>query len=336
MRTIITRWFMLALLLGWALSHATVFAQDKAKPTASEKLRANLDKAVTLDFTGNSLVEVLNHFRDKTGIDINVDQNVMMQMDPNFGLLPPGAGPMQQIRLKATNEKSSQVLRKLLAGQHLVYVVIDDAVLVTTDESGLMRQMRQRVNVDLEDVPFNKAVRNLAKNHGINLVIDPKVAKQAETAVSLQLDGTGIETTVRLLAELANLKAVRMGNVLFITTEEKAKKIRDEEAQQLDNPFAPPVMNVPMIRAASAGSAAAVQIPGRVAPAIPVQAIPDPRCPRRQSPGVHPVPLPPPPAGWRGAAGPGAVDIPPFARWQALRRKRHHFGTHFCTFLPDT
>ena len=40
--------------------------------------------------------------------------------------------------------------------------------------------------------------------------------------------------SVRLMAELADLKAVRMGNVLFITTEPRAEKIRQEEASTPD------------------------------------------------------------------------------------------------------
>src|ERR1051326_1488482 len=110
--------------------------------------------------------------------------------------------------------------------------------------------MRQRTSVDLEDIPLKKAVRDLARQHGINLVIDPRIAKQADTPVSLQLDNTGLETTIRLLAELANVKAVRMGNVMFVTSEERAKKIREEEAHQFDNPLNP---NLPWFGAAGVG-----------------------------------------------------------------------------------
>ncbi len=286
MRTIISRWFLFGLLLGWSLTHATVFGQPAGKTsdkaTAADKLRANLDKNVTLDFSGQSLTEVLNHFRDKTGITLHVDQVALMQIGIDMGggipggFFPPGgAAPMQpQLQLKATNEKASQVLRKLLNSHQLTYILFEDAVLVTTEEIALMRQMRQRVSVDLDEVPFNKAVRSLAKSHGINLVIDPKVAKQAEAPVSLQLESTGLETAVRLLAELANLKSVRMGNVMFITTPEKAEKIRKEEPQQLDNPFNPNMpVGPPMLRGGGFGGV--MPMPARVGPALPPQGIPN-------------------------------------------------------------
>lgn len=282
MRSVMSRWFMFGLLLGWALTHATGFAQPGAKgkagASAIEKLRAALDKEYTFDYTGQSLTEVLNHFRDKTGIAINVDQMALMQigMDmpagvpggPGGGVFPgaPGGGG-GQVQLKATNEKASSILRKLLDPHQLTYIIFQDAVLITTEESALMRQMRQRVSVNLADAAFDKSVRDLAKNHGINLVIDPKVAKDAQTTVTLQLDNTSIETTVRLLAELANLKAVRMGNVMFITTEEKATKIRKEEPQQFDNPFNPN-LPVPGIMRGGIGFGAVMPMPARVAPGV--------------------------------------------------------------------
>ena len=122
MRNIVSRWFMVGLLIGWALTHSTVFAQPgsgkAAEKTAIEKLRANLDKNITLDYTGGSLVEVLNHFKDKAGIAINVDQMAMMQMPDFGGGVFPGA-PMQNIQIKAKDEKASTVLRRLLNGhQH--------------------------------------------------------------------------------------------------------------------------------------------------------------------------------------------------------------------------
>jgi len=316
MRTMISRWFLFGLLFGWALTHATVFAQQSAGKTASalEKLRANLDKNITIDYNGQSLTDVLNHFRDKTGVPINIDQTALMQG------VPVPDGNVGQVTLKATNEKASQVLRKLLNAHQLCYILFEDSVLVTTDDMATMRQMRQRVSVDVEDIPFNKAVRNLAKNHGLNLVIDPKVMKQSEAPVSLQLENAGIETAVRLLAELANLKAVRMGNTMFVTTEEKAKKIREEEQHQLDNPLSPNLpVPPPAIRV---GGALGAIMPARV-PAIP-QATPDVAPPRRvvdpaptaRSPDdVKPAPKAIPPL----PADPSAVPPPNLERPAAPR-----------------
>jgi hypothetical protein len=255
MRTAISRWFLFGLLIGWSVTHASVFGQTtgagqssssttqpassgpaRTSSTSIDKIKQGLDKAITVDFTGQSIEDILNHVRDRSGVPISIDDQSLGMGGMNF--LRPDGQPMQ-FQIKATNEKTSTVLRKFLNTYRLSYVIFENSVLVTTDEMAVMRQMRQRVSVNLEDVPANKAIRDLAKNHGINLVIDPKVATQADARVSLQVDNTGIETAVRLLAELASLKAVRMGNVMFVTSEEKAKKIRDEEQHQFDNPLNP-------------------------------------------------------------------------------------------------
>ena len=234
MRIILSRWILGVLLIGWALSHAAVFGQDQAASTV-EKLRQGLDKTITVDYAGQSLAEVLKHLQEKTGVPINLDPTVLVDMEGNANV--PVGGATAQIKIKATNEKASQVLRKLLNAHCLSYAILEDAVLVTSDEFATIRQYLQRVNVAVEAVPLKKAARDLAKKHGVNLMIDPKMLMQADAAVSIELDNVSLETALRMMAELANLKTARMGSVTFITSEERAKKIREEEQFQFDNPL---------------------------------------------------------------------------------------------------
>ncbi len=331
MRTMISRWFLFGLLLGWALTHATVFGQQAgkttdAKPAAVDKIRQGLDKTITIDYTGQNLAEALNHFREKTGLPINLDSTAFMNQMP----MPPGAvDPMGgQVVIKGKDEKASKILRRTLSAHRLSYVIIDDAILVTSEDTAVMRQMRQRVSVDLDEVPLKKAARDLAKSHGINLVIDPKVMKQADAPVTLQLDNTGIETTLRLLAELASLKAVRMGNVVFITSEEKAKKIHAEEQHQFDNPLNPNMPGMvypPIVNFGMAGGFGGIAVPVQMTPSVtatspiappPAQAPPappvkavEPVRPGENAPAT--APPPPPPSVQRPAAPPVPPTPPP-------------------------
>src|SRR5262249_61319903 len=131
MQKTISRWFMFALLIGWALTHATVFAQPAKSDAPIDKIRVALDKKVTLDYTGQSLTDVLNHFREKTGIAINVDQQVLLQMglDPNNAV--PGV-PMAQVQVKATNEKAGQGPRYLANSSKPAFGTLQQCVLVST------------------------------------------------------------------------------------------------------------------------------------------------------------------------------------------------------------
>ena len=128
MRTAISRWFLFGLLVGWSLTHASVFGQSSgagsaaifhraggrgpksAQPASVDKLRQGLDKAITVDFTGQSLEEVLNHVRDRSGVPISIDDQSLGIAGMNF--MRPDGQPMQ-FQIKATNEKTSQVLAQV-------------------------------------------------------------------------------------------------------------------------------------------------------------------------------------------------------------------------------
>src|ERR1051325_6779910 len=214
MRTVISRWTLFGLLLGRALTHATVCGQTTTTkmPAPTEKLRAGLDKVITIDYSGPSLIDALNQIRDKSGLPITVDQMLLMQMQVQIGINGQGfnpGDPQMQFQVKATGEKTSKVLHRLLNAHQLTYVLFEDSVMITMEEIAAMRQYRQRVSVDVTDVPLKKAVGELAKTHGIPLVFDPKFNKQAEAQVTLQLDNATVETALRMLAELAEMKAVR-------------------------------------------------------------------------------------------------------------------------------
>ncbi len=265
MQKFLSRRLVPGLLIGWALCQASALGQTSAgRVTLAEKLRPTLDTPVSLDYTAQSLSDAINHFRDQTGISIVMDQ-AAMQME----------GYPAQLTLKAKNEKAGQVLRKLLNRYSLRYVVQDGGdILVTTEEMATARQYLRRVNVELEEVPLKKAVREFARSQGINVVIDSRLpaTESSDAPVSLRLDNVSVETTLRLLAECASLKAVRMGNVTYITSEDRAKKIRDEEASQLDNPFngnMPAPNGPPMPMGAWAGAAGVNAVPARVVPVPP-------------------------------------------------------------------
>jgi hypothetical protein len=171
-------------------------------------------------------------------------------------------------------------------------VIFEDSILITSTELATTRQMKQRVNLDVDEVPLAKALRELARNYAFNVIIDPRFVKDANKPVTLILDGTSLETSVRLLAEMAGLKAVRMDNVLFVTNEERADKLRKEEKDLMPNPFDDP--NIPPnLRAGGAAAFLGIGggIPGpafRVVPALPPKEATEPPPPPKADPDKTP------------------------------------------------
>jgi hypothetical protein len=213
--------------------------------TPAEAARKALDQKVTLDFLGQSLQEVIDHLRQKTKVNF-VLENV------NFGGFPgmpggpgpfPGGGPVPpggvpggaggQVHLKIKDGKLREAVRSLLNQFHqfrLTYVILADRVAILHENQATARQLQQRVTLDLNETPLRDALKQLGRETGASLIIDPAAAKQSRAPVTLQIDDTTLETGVRLLTELGGLKTVQMGNVLFVTTEAKADKIRREGA----------------------------------------------------------------------------------------------------------
>lgn len=183
---------------------------DKPAESANDKARKALEHTVTVDYDGVTLADILGDLSEKTKVRFVADRT----------------NPNAAIQLKERGVSVRELLRRLdLAG-----VVIDGTVYVADESAAVERQMRQRVSVDLDEVPLAKALQRLAKQTQTNLVLDPRLPKDArETTITLQLDDVPLETAVRLVVEVANLKPVLRDNVLFVTTEERADKLRREQ-----------------------------------------------------------------------------------------------------------
>jgi hypothetical protein len=78
------------------------------------------------------------------------------------------------------------------------------------------------VSATLEKVPLEDAVQNLATLAQFNVLLDNRAGEKAKTPVSARLRNTPLDTAVRLLSDMADLRSVHLDNVLFVTTKENA------------------------------------------------------------------------------------------------------------------
>src|SRR5262245_34389916 len=161
-------WF-LSLMMVWALSHAAVFGQqgDPVKTVDQPDSPANpvkkaLDQTMTLDYQATNLLDAAQHLKEKTRVNFIVDV-VALQ---NMGLLIiDDMGGMGPVHLKGDrNTKIRSALQRMLNAYNLSYVILDDSVLITTEEIGLNRQMRQRVSVNYTNTPLQAALKDLARS----------------------------------------------------------------------------------------------------------------------------------------------------------------------------
>lgn len=193
---------------------------EKGELTAPEKLRKELDRAITIEISEQSLSMAINQLKDQTRVNLVVDRTMLNQMG-----LDPDSIPVS-VNLK--DARLQTVLRTILRPQNLSFAIIGDTVLISTDDMCMHRQMKQRIRVDLEGTELSTALKRLARETGTNVLFDPKVVKEAATPLTMQLEDVPYETAVKLMTEMAGLKAVRVGNVLFICSKQQANEMRQD------------------------------------------------------------------------------------------------------------
>lgn len=258
--------FLLALAAPAFAAPAPVAAKGNDAVAAARKA---LDETVDFTYQNRSLNDVINDLKTKTKAAIIVD-NTLMQ----FGLNPDAS----IVNVSQKDAKVRDGLKAVLAPMNLRFGLIREGLFISTEDGLIAKQLRQRVTVECEGTPFAATMKQLASETGASLVIDPRLKEKADVGVTLKLDDVPLDTAVRLLAEVADLGTVRMNNVLFVTTPERAAKLRPDADGPL--PASQPNMFFPGVH----------PIPAFGGVAVPGQALP----PLVDLPAPAPAPIPAP------------------------------------------
>ena len=219
----------------WSLSiliQASVLLPASAsvgEPPTDSKLKAEspaqtiskaLDQPISVEFANAALQDAVTKLTDQTKLNFVLDRASMQQL----GIVP----EQSLVTVKLEKVPLRVGLRRLLSQYNLGYAVVGDMVLITTEDMAIHRQMRQRINLDLDRVSLDAALRDLAKRTVTNLVLDGRVTKEAQSPVTLKLEDVPLEVAVRLMANQAGLRPVRTGNVLYVTTKTNAAELKGD------------------------------------------------------------------------------------------------------------
>lgn len=261
--------WLLALAIPLGLAYTAMAApgpKTEAKPdaNAAETIRKALERTGKFEFSDVNLGGVLKTLSEEYKINIVLDRGVVQQM----GFEP----EIMNVDLKMKDGKLRNALRAIVGQYNLTYAIVGDSLLVTTEEMAVYRQLKQRINVDYDAVPFNKAIKELATKYSVSVVVDPKVqkSKTAENPVTLTVDDVPFEAAVRLMCEMADLKPARMGNVIYVTTEARADRLKDG-----DNLVPTPRIGQPGLNEVPIGGVGGGAIPPPAIVNPPPVAIPD-------------------------------------------------------------
>ncbi len=266
----------LVALLGFTLSASAQAAPlPKAGPDKSaekvESIKKALEKTGNFEFTGVNLNAVINTLSEDYKVNITLDQTAGNLVGISFGDM--------NVEFKQKDVKFRTALRGMLGQYGLSFGIIDGSIVVSTEDMIVYRQLKQRVDINVDNSPLNKVLKDLSQRYAINIVLDPKLKAKIEATVTLQVDDVQLDSAIKVLCEMAEVKSARIGNMLYITTEARADKLH-EPLNPTGNPGGGPVgpgfpFPVPGIGIPGGGVAPGV-VPPMVDPAVPQVAPPAP------------------------------------------------------------
>lgn len=230
-------------------ANATMAAPAPAQARAANgqdpvvsRLREQLSQSVDypgLDDARATLSDALDHLSKRYGITFRGNDQVFRAIDPKIDVfrfqIAETAIPAMRVSLKTVLKT---VLARLPAKMGAMYVIRKDHIEITTEtavraEMGIAanRPLLPLVGESLGNTPIDTALRRLARQSEYNIVTDPRIADKLQTQATLEFNNVPVDTAVRLLANIAGLSMVRLDNVLYVTTADNAKKLRQEQAE---------------------------------------------------------------------------------------------------------
>jgi hypothetical protein len=155
------------------------------------------------------------------------------------------AGPIPEMKNARLSRVLNTILRRVPAPSGTTYSIRDDYIEITTNTfqraevwGNYRGPFLPLVNATFEKFPLEEAARELADQAEFTVLVDSRAAEKAKTPVSARLLNTPLDTALRLLTDMADLRTVHLDNVLYITTKDNAaalEKRLEKEKGPLDD-----------------------------------------------------------------------------------------------------
>jgi hypothetical protein len=145
-----------------------------------------------------------------------------------------------QVKLDKVSGVPLRVLLQMVLDQFgATYLVHRDFIEVTTlpattPESwiqGSHRDLVPRVFAEFKDIPLDEALRELALQSGISVVLDRREFNGVPPRVTALLNNIGLDTAVEILANMCGMKAVALDRSLYVTDTENADAMIEQRGR---------------------------------------------------------------------------------------------------------
>jgi hypothetical protein len=143
--------------------------------------------------------------------------NVAAFKEENPDVPDPAESPVKFPAKGLTRAKTLRLILDQLPTANAAYLVRPGYLEITTIDTA--RPNRQFVQANFFNRPLEDVLSDLSEQTGVSIVVDPRVGSKAKTPVSGRFSAeTNLAQAVRLLADMADLKAVQVDNTLYVTS----------------------------------------------------------------------------------------------------------------------
>jgi hypothetical protein len=198
-----------------------------------------------IDFSGfedvnTRLIEAMDHLGAKFGLAFRINEKAFRAEQiaevTRFEIANPPIPPIPGTRLKVVLQA---LLERIPSTSGATYLIRDGYIEITTNEAARNEIWGEKakgpffplVHTPGQDRPLQEVIDDIAVQGPLNVVVDPRVREALAIKVSVRLTNAPADTALDILSEMAGLKTVRLRNVFFITTPERAAELRKEQAR---------------------------------------------------------------------------------------------------------
>jgi hypothetical protein len=251
---------VVAAALTWSAAADKPQAPPDSRPSAPAEadLTDRLDRRI--DFAGiddpkTTLREALDQLARESGLTFDVNEAAFREEQFEDVLARTvDDRPVPKMKRVTAEHALRKILATIPVPTGATFLVRREAVEITTG-AALVREVWPKnydgprlplVNVSFDKKPLAEALKELARRGGMNVVLDARAADRAKVPVTARLLNTPLDTAVRLLADMTELKPYAVDNLFFVTTRENADRMPERlrampggEPDDVDGPPGP-------------------------------------------------------------------------------------------------
>ncbi len=227
-------WIFICSALLLAGGFSVLHAEESARGRELRELLSKPVKFSGADDPKLTLVELLEALAKRYNLSFDINEQAFKDADikevHKIEIIAPGPIPEMHTRMET-------VLKKILSrvSPSAMYIIRGDMIEITTQDAVRKEFFPDRptgplpplVSGTFDKVALKAAFKELA--HAGNIVLDVRMAKEAEAEVTADFSNVPLDTAVRTLADMAGLKVVPLENVLYVTDKENARTLTEEQ-----------------------------------------------------------------------------------------------------------